>query len=252
MNDNNHFGNGSGMGPGNMYPHQQRMQGHGPHQHGGMGYGYGNNQAAATAPPPAQILPQGPTQNLWLRELRNQVDPIEAARFEQWARQTGQSLNWGLPLRPHIYVLHQEKIERESADDDRRFTLKMNFGFPVFVKAITFAAPQMQLSEFQGNAVLPDPTYFAGTALRPADFVEFSLRRSNNEVFTAGDDEGFATASTWMGTGELPYQTLLYLFFQAQETIVLDGRVAKCVEVVESIKVYLHCLQVPPGVQING
>jgi len=218
----------------------------------GMDYGEPSQQAAFAAPPPAEIMAPGPSGNLWLNELRNQVSAADAARMEQWARRVGLQLNWGLPLRPHVFILEARDLVKEDADGNRNFNMRVQFGFPVYIKQFTFAAPQMTLSDFGNTAVLPDPVYFAQNAsIKPSDFVEFRLRRSNNEVFTSGQDTSYATASSWMGTGEAPYNALLYLFYQQGESFVLEGRLARCVENVEQLKVHLHLLQVPVGTQVS-
>lgn len=208
--------------------------------------------SAAQIPGHAQPTPG----DLYQQEAILQANPQDVARINAWARQTATRLNWNLPLRAMIQtqsvgpiVRTTEGLTPQQVEAARYFTLRYPFPVASYVTGFNIAIRATALDDFDETVLLPDATYGAAN-LRFEDYVDFYLVRQNNEIFTAGSDNGYAPASNWMGkwgnvAGSGNFS--LIQFLTPGETLVLNGRLAPQVGHTGYVGVTINYLQLPIG-----
>ncbi|MCH9834037.1 hypothetical protein K0U83_00160, partial [bacterium] len=204
------------------------------------------NQRNSQYPGPvAQPLGQA---NVYTRELLLQSDPSSIARIEAYARSMNLELNWNLPLKAMIITATQEQIDRTgNTDPGRHFSMDFYFPFATWITSVTCNVRSMVFDNFGNTVTLPDPTYFAEQGVGPLGYIDFKWRRTNSEMITTGDDDGFTPAASFMGTGSQPYEFSLLQFITREERVTLEGRLAPQVGIVEQIKVSFNYLILPVG-----
>lgn len=213
--------------------------------------------------------------NLWGKELL-QADPQMVARIQAWAEQTGQALNWNLPLVPNIMEKSSGPIEivtQYLEGDTIVYTAVPNapaeraltyyFAFASYVTRITASAPGLKLAPsmfenppnpaFSASRRLPGPDPSYQRNINPLDYIEVKIRRLNTENVTISDDNAdFIALSSIAGDGQSPYATDLTLPFRQAENLVINVRVRPEVLAVNSIKIQLHMLRLPIGMTVRG
>jgi hypothetical protein len=216
--------------------------------------------------------------NLYGRELL-QVDPEATARINAWATETGQALNWNLPLKPNIMAKSSGDItivtQQLNDNDEIVYTAVPNastprnlsyyFAFASYLTRITATVRGLKLAPpvfysdptvipafvSAGRAPGPDPTYQQN--INPCDFIEVKIRRLNTENITIADNNGdYLALSAISGDGKSPYAPDLTLPFRQAENLVIELRVTPEVLSVNNVEIELHFLRLPVGLMVRG